>query len=162
MVIVALEDGKVVEGDLNPSSDTDTHLELYRKFPNIGGVVHTHSQWATIWAQAGKDINAYGTTHADYFNGPIPCTRVMTDTEIEGDYELNTGKVIVETFNDMERPARGCPQCGCFRPAGHDGLLHRAAGWRRVPNAGCAFKQTFLPQAWRKRLLRPELENPNL
>lgn len=102
MVIVALEDGKVVEGDLNPSSDTDTHLELYRKFPNIGGVVHTHSQWATIWAQAGKDINAYGTTHADYFNGPIPCTRVMTDTEIEGDYELNTGKVIVETFNDMD------------------------------------------------------------
>lgn len=101
MVIVALEDGKVIEGCLSPSSDTDTHLELYRNFSSIAGVVHTHSQWATIWSQAGRSINAYGTTHADYFSGAIPCTRAMTDLEIEGDYELNTGKVIVETFKDM-------------------------------------------------------------
>ena len=108
MVIVRLEDGAVVEGDLRPSSDTDTHLELYRHFPNIGGVVHTHSQWATSWAQAGRGIQAYGTTQADYFNGEIPCTRPMTDEEIAGDYELNTGKVIVETFktiNPDEMPA---------------------------------------------------------
>ncbi|MDO4288973.1 MAG: L-ribulose-5-phosphate 4-epimerase [Eubacterium sp.] len=102
MVIVRLEDGAVVEGELNPSSDTDTHLELYRHFPNIGGVVHTHSQWATSWAQAGRGIQAYGTTQADYFNGEIPCTRAMTDDEINGAYELNTGKVIVETFKDIE------------------------------------------------------------
>ncbi len=101
MVIVRLEDGEVVEGHLNPSSDTDTHLELYRHFPNIGGVVHTHSQWATSWAQAGRGINAYGTTQADYFNGQIPCTRAMTDDEINGAYELNTGKVIVETFKEL-------------------------------------------------------------
>lgn len=97
MVVVSL-DGTVVEGDLNPSSDTPTHLEFYRNFPNIGGVVHTHSRWATIWAQAGKDINAYGTTHGDYFYGNIPCTRRMTPAEIASEYELNTGKVVVETF----------------------------------------------------------------
>ncbi len=91
-------DGNVVEGDLNPSSDTPTHLELYRQFKNIKGIVHTHSPWATIWAQSGKSINAYGTTHADYFYGPIPCTRKMTPEEIQSEYELNTGKVIVETF----------------------------------------------------------------
>ena len=97
MVVFDL-DGNVVEGDLNPSSDTPTHLELYRQFKNIKGIVHTHSPWATIWAQSGKSINAYGTTHADYFYGPIPCTRKMTPEEIQSEYELNTGKVIVETF----------------------------------------------------------------
>lgn len=97
MVVLDL-DGNVVEGDLNPSSDTPTHLELYRQFKNIKGIVHTHSPWATIWAQSGKSINAYGTTHADYFYGPIPCTRKMTPEEIQSEYELNTGKVIVETF----------------------------------------------------------------
>ncbi len=97
MVVMDLE-GHKVEGELNPSSDTPTHLELYRKFPTIGGVVHTHSRWATIWAQSGRSIPAYGTTHGDYFYGPIPCTRAMTPEEIGGEYELETGKVIVETF----------------------------------------------------------------
>jgi L-ribulose-5-phosphate 4-epimerase len=100
MVVVNL-DGEVVEGNLKPSSDTATHLLLYRKFENIGGVVHTHSEWATSWAQAGLSIPAIGTTHADYFYGEIPCTRKMTNAEIEGQYELETGKVIVETFKDL-------------------------------------------------------------
>jgi len=94
-------DGNKVEGNLNPSSDTPTHLVLYRSFPEIGGIVHTHSRWATIWAQAGKGIPALGTTHADYFYGEIPCTRRMTRKEIEGAYEAETGNVIVETFAGM-------------------------------------------------------------
>lgn len=97
IVVVDLE-GRVVEGRLKPSSDLPTHLELYRAFPGIGGVVHTHSSYATAWAQAGKDIPAEGTTHADYFYGPIPCTRAMTDREISTDYEAETGKVIAECF----------------------------------------------------------------
>lgn len=99
MVLVDLE-GNVVEGDYKPSSDLDTHLEFYRNFPNIGGVVHTHSRWATSFAQAGADLIPLGTTQADYFYGAIPCTRLMTDEEIQGQYELETGKVIVETFNE--------------------------------------------------------------
>lgn len=98
MVVVSLDTGKVVEGSKKPSSDTDTHLALYRAFPEIGGIVHTHSRHATIWAQAGRDLSAWGTTHADYFYGAIPCTRRMTPQEIEGDYELETGNVIVDTF----------------------------------------------------------------
>ncbi|WP_233973181.1 L-ribulose-5-phosphate 4-epimerase [Pectobacterium versatile] len=98
MVVVELESGKVVEGAKKPSSDTDTHRVLYLEFADIGGIVHTHSRHATIWAQAGKDIPAWGTTHADYFYGPIPCTRLMTDEEINGRYEWETGRVIVETF----------------------------------------------------------------
>lgn len=100
-------DGNIIEGQLNPSSDTPTHLVLYRNFKEIGGVVHTHSRWATIWAQAGKYIPALGTTHADYFYGDIPCTRKMTTNEIKGDYEKETGNVIVETFigsNPMQLP----------------------------------------------------------
>ncbi|MCM5558096.1 L-ribulose-5-phosphate 4-epimerase [Pleomorphomonas sp. JP5] len=98
MVIVDLETGKTVEGNLKPSSDTATHLVLYRAFAELGGIVHTHSRHATIWAQAGRDIEAYGTTQADYFYGPVPCTRLMHDKEIAGDYEIETGNVIVETF----------------------------------------------------------------
>ena len=97
MVVVDL-DGKVVEGELNPSSDTPTHVELYKAFPNIGGVVHTHSTYATAFAQAGKDIPNIGTTHADYFYQDIPCTRDMTEAEVKGAYELETGKVIVDEF----------------------------------------------------------------
>ncbi len=93
--------GQVVEGNLKPSSDAATHLVLYRQFQNIGGVVHTHSEWATSWAQAGRSIPAIGTTHADYFYGEIPCTRKMTKEEIEKDYELETGKVIIETFKNL-------------------------------------------------------------
>jgi L-ribulose-5-phosphate 4-epimerase len=100
MAVVDLESGRRVEGALSPSSDTQTHLELYRHFPNIGGVVHTHSRWATIFAQSGLAIPPLGTTHADYFYGEVPCTRRMTEAEIDGDYELETGKVIVETFAD--------------------------------------------------------------
>jgi L-ribulose-5-phosphate 4-epimerase len=95
-------DGNKVEGELNPSSDTPTHLALYKSFPDIGGIVHTHSPWATIWAQAGIAIPALGTTHADYYYGPVPCTRPMTESEIKDDYERQTGHVIVETFKDLD------------------------------------------------------------
>ena len=97
MVVVDL-DGNKVEGDLNPSSDTETHRIFYQKFPNIGGVVHTHSRWATIFSQAGQSVRAYGTTQGDYFYGEIPCTRAMTPEEINGAYEYNTGVVAVERF----------------------------------------------------------------
>ncbi|NLK87735.1 MAG: L-ribulose-5-phosphate 4-epimerase [Clostridiaceae bacterium] len=101
MVVVDLE-GNQVEGDMRPSSDVMTHLELYRSFKNIGGVVHTHSNWATIWAQAARSIPTLGTTHADYFYGEIPCTRNMTEEEIADDYEVHTGTVIAETFRDRD------------------------------------------------------------
>jgi len=100
MVVVDL-DGNVVEGDLNPSSDTPTHLALYRAFPEIGGIVHTHSTYATAWAQAGKDIPNIGTTHSDYFHEAIPCTGDMTEQEVRGEYELETGNVIVRRFRGM-------------------------------------------------------------
>jgi len=100
MVVVDL-DGNVVEGKYKPSSDTATHVVLYKNFPNIGGVVHTHSEWATSWAQAGKSIPAVGTTHADYFYGTVPCTRKMTAEEIKTAYELETGNVIVECFQSQ-------------------------------------------------------------
>lgn len=100
MVVVDLKTGKKVEGELNPSSDTDTHVVLYNAFPEIGGIVHTHSRWATTFAQAGRGIPALGTTHGDYFYGEIPCTRKMTPAEIGGRYEWETGNVIVETFQD--------------------------------------------------------------
>ena len=102
MVVVDLNSGQVVEGRWKPSSDTPTHLELYRRFPEIGGVTHTHSVCAVAFAQAGMDIPALGTTHADYFSGAIPCTRELTQAEVESDYELNTGKVIVETVLSRE------------------------------------------------------------
>lgn len=100
MVVVDL-DGNVIEGNLKPSSDTPTHLVLYRAFPTIGGVVHTHSTYATSWAQAGIDIPNIGTTHADYFSGPIPCTRDMSPDEVKGEYEKETGQVIVERFGKL-------------------------------------------------------------
>lgn len=103
MVVVSLETGETVEGSLNPSSDTPTHLALYRAFPELGGVVHTHSRWATVFAQAGRDLPPLGTTHADHFYGAVPCTRAMRREEIEGapgHYERETGRVIVETFEE--------------------------------------------------------------
>ena len=102
LVVVDLATGKKIEGDLKPSSDTETHLELYKNFPNIGGVVHTHSRWATIFAQGKKSIPALGTTHGDYFYGTIPCTRAMTLDEINGEYERETGRLIVETCNNFD------------------------------------------------------------
>ena len=118
LVVMDLNCNKV-EGDLNPSSDTRTHLELYKAFPDIGGVVHTHSPHAVAWAQAGRDIPAFGTTHADYFYGPIPCARALTQEEIDEDYEKNTGKVIIEEFTKrgiqpMHVPAVICSSHGPF------------------------------------------------
>ena len=112
-------DGNQIEGELNPSSDTKTHLELYKAFPEIGGIVHTHSLYAVAWAQSRRDIPCYGTTHADYFYGDIPCARNLTQEEIDEDYERNTGKVIVETFrtrgiNPMYVPAVICSNHGPF------------------------------------------------
>ena len=116
MVVIDLN-GNKVEGDYNPSSDTPTHLELYKAFPKIGGVVHTHSPWATSWAQAGRSIPCYGTTHADYFYGEIPCARSLTEEEINGEYEKNTGLVIIETFqgkDPMHIPGVLCTNHGPF------------------------------------------------
>jgi len=107
MVVLDLA-GKVVQGSLNPSSDTPTHLELYRNFKEVGGICHTHSLYATMWAQACRPIPCFGTTHADHFYGPVPLTDVMTEKEVEGDYELNTGRVIVRLFKNsdpMQTPA---------------------------------------------------------
>lgn len=108
MVVVDM-DGNVVEGDLKPSSDTPTHIELYKSFPEISGITHTHSRWATIMAQAKLDVKASGTTHADYFYGPVPVTRDMTKEEIEGEYEKNTGLVIIETFKERNIKANEVP-----------------------------------------------------
>lgn len=104
MVVLDLE-GNVVDGKWKPSSDTPTHLELYKAFPDCGGIVHTHSRWATSFAQAGRGIAAMGTTHGDYFYGEIPCTRPMTDEEIKGEYEKETGKVIIEAFEGKDPAA---------------------------------------------------------
>ncbi len=109
MVVVSLETGKVVDGNLKPSSDTATHLCLYRAFQNIGGVVHTHSLFATSWAQAQRGLPSYGTTQADYWYGDVPCTRLLKPSEIKADYEANTGKVIVETFKKLKFDAMQHP-----------------------------------------------------
>lgn len=114
MVVVALENGGILEGKLKPSSDTATHLALYRAFKNIGGIVHTHSKYATAWAQARRPIPALGTTHADYFHGPVPITRLLTAREIAEDYEGNTGNVIVDTF-----AAEKCDSCPGVLVASH-------------------------------------------
>ncbi len=118
MVVMDL-DGNRIEGKYKPSSDTPTHIELYKKYPEIGGIVHTHSTEATAWAQACRDIPLYGTTHADYFYGPIPCARLLKKEEIEGGYERNTGRVIIETLehrgiNPMHTPAVLCAGHGPF------------------------------------------------
>lgn len=116
MVVMNLE-GEKIEGSLNPSSDTPTHIELYKAFKNLGGIVHTHSPWATSWAQAGRSIPCYGTTHADYFYGEIPCARSLTEEEVNGDYEKNTGLVIVQTFQEkdpIDAPGVLCANHGPF------------------------------------------------
>ncbi len=149
MVVVDLETGKRVEGQWKPSSDTDTHLALYRAFPKLGGVVHTHSRWATTFAQAGRAIPAMGTTQGDYFYGDIPCTRKMTPAEIEGSYELETGNVIIETFQGME-------------PMDIPGVLvhsHGPFAWGKDPlnavhNAVVMEEVAFMD--WHTMLLNPE------
>ena len=148
MVVIDM-DGRVVEGSLRPSSDTPTHLELYKASEAIGGVVHTHSRWATVFAQAGRDIPALGTTHADYFFGPIVCTRDMTKEEIEGPYEKMTGLVIVETFAES-------------RPEEVPGVLVRSHGpfaWgadahEAVHNAVVMEEVAFM--CWHSELINPE------
>lgn len=112
MVLIDLE-GNKVEGHYNPSSDTATHLELYKAFPQIGGIVHTHSSYATIWAQAGRDIPCYGTTHADYIYGAVPCVRNLTKEEIDAAYEQNTGTLIVTEFQRMEKDPMAVPAVLC-------------------------------------------------
>ncbi len=124
MVVVDLE-GNIVEGNLRPSSDTPTHLALYTEYREIGGVVHTHSEWATSWAQAGNDIPCYGTTHSDYFYGDIPCTRKLTDEEINGEYEFETGNVIIETLSERN-----------YRPLEMPGVIvynHGPFTWGKSP-----------------------------
>ena len=148
MVIMDL-DGNKIEGKYNPSSDTPTHLELYKAFPNIGGIVHTHSPWATSWAQAGRGIPCYGTTHADYMYGEIPCVRCLTKEEIDGAYEKNTGLLIAEYFkeNDYEAvPAVLCENHGPFT-WGRDGheAVHNAVVLEEVAKMA-ARCETINPQ----------------
>ena len=148
MTVVDL-DGRVVEGRLNPSSDTRTHLELYRAFPQIGGVVHTHSTYATAWAQAGQDLPCYGTTHAGYFYGPVPCARALTPEEVEADYEGNTGRVVVETFR-----ARG------LDPVAVPGVLCRNHGpftWGKDP-AQAVYHAAVLEETARMALLTRQID----
>lgn len=113
MMVVMDLNGNKVEGNLNPSSDTATHLELYKAFPEIGGIVHTHSSYATSWAQAGRDIPCYGTTHADYIYGPVPCVRCLTKEEIEDAYEENTGHLIVNEFKRLGKDPKAVPAVLC-------------------------------------------------
>jgi len=151
MVVLDL-DGNVRQGTYKPSSDTPTHLELYRRYPEIGGIVHTHSRWATTWAQAYLDLPAFGTTHADYFYGDVPCTRNLSEAEIANDYELNTGKVIIETFEQ-----RG------LSPAAVPGVLvasHGPFAWGK--NAADAVHNAVVLEecsmmGLNARILRPEL-----
>lgn len=148
MVVVDLN-GNVVEGNLNPSSDTPTHIELYKKYPDIGGIVHTHSTFATIWAQSGRDLPAYGTTHADYFYGTIPCTRKMTEEEIKGEYEKETGSVIIETFEKREIKTKNVPAV----------LVHSHGPFTWGKNASEAVHNTVVLEEVAKMALNTELLN---
>ena len=150
MVVVDL-DGKVVEGKYNPSSDTPTHVELYKAFPNIGGIVHTHSRWATTYAQSEKSIPVLGTTHADTFYGPVPCTRPMTSAEINGEYEKETGSVIVETFAKLDPDAvPGVLVCG------HGPFTWGATPDKAVHNSVVLEEVAFM--AWHALMFNPELK----
>ncbi len=175
MVLLDL-DGNVVDGSLNPSSDTPTHLELYRRFPAIGGVAHTHSTFAVAFAQAARDIQPYGTTHADFAYGAIPCTRDMTEAEIEGEYELNTGKVIAECFDSRsidpeavpavlvrshgpftwgKKRCRGSQKFSSPRGRRQGRLPQRAH--ERSDGEYFSSEEALFQKARRKRLLRPKM-----
>ena len=150
MVVVDLTSGAVVEGKWKPSSDTDTHLALYRAFPCIGGIVHTHSPWATTYAQACRGIPALGTTHGDYFYGEIPCTRKMTPEEIAGQYELETGNVIIETFR--ERSAEQIPAVLVYS---HGPFAWGKDAMEAVHNAVVLENLAFM--AWHTQQLAPDV-----
>lgn len=151
MVLIDL-DGNKVEGKLNPSSDTPTHLELYRNFQSIGGVCHTHSSYATSWAQSGRSIKCYGTTHADYFYGDIPCLRCLTAEEIEEAYELNTGKLIVNEFKRLGIDPDAVPACLCKN--------HGPFSWGK--NGKKAVESAVVLEEVAKMAYRTELINPRL
>lgn len=142
-------DGKQVEGSLNPSSDTKTHLELYRAFPEIGGIVPTHSTYAVAWAQAGQDIPCYGTTHADYFHGPVPCARHLTPEEIDEDYEGNTGRVILETFRERGLEPAHIPAVIC--------RSHGPFAWGKDP-AQAVYHGAVLEEVARMALLTRQVD----
>ncbi|MDF2844082.1 MAG: L-ribulose-5-phosphate 4-epimerase [Herbinix sp.] len=151
MVVVDLE-GNRIEGNYKPSSDTATHIELYKKYPEIGGIVHTHSTWATSWAQAGRSIPLYGTTHADYFYGPIPCARSLTEEEINTEYEKNTGLVIIETLEK-----------GNIKPKSMPGILctnHGPFTWGK--DAHEAVHNAVVLEELAKMSCYSELINPNI
>ena len=153
LVVVDLHTGATVEGALNPSSDTKTHLELYKAFPALGGVVHTHSPHAVAWAQSGEDIPCYGTTHADYFYGPIPCARHLTQEELDEDYERGTGKVIVETFHTRKLDPVAVPAVICHS--------HGPFTWGKDP-AQAVYHAVVLEEVARMamftRMVRPQAE----
>lgn len=155
MVVVDLVSGERLEGKWKPSSDTATHLALYRAFPEIGGVVHTHSVCAAAFAQAGMDIPALGTTHADYFYGPVPCTRGLTEEEVNGDYEANTGAVIVETVRARRREPLSVP-----------GVVVRSHGpfaWGKDPAEAvyhAVVLETVADMAWKTLQLNPKAAMP--
>ncbi len=151
MVIVDL-DGNVVEGNMNPSSDTPTHIELYKAFPGIGGVVHTHSSYATSFAQAGRDIPCYGTTHADYIYGDVPCVRNLTKNEIEDDYEKNTGILIVNEFKRLNKDYEAVPCVLCKN--------HGPFTWGKDPHE--AVHNAVVLEEVAKMALRCELINPKV
>lgn len=155
MVVVELSSGRKVEGKLNPSSDTATHLELYRNFRNIGGIVHTHSRWAVSFAQAGLPVEALGTTHADYFYGDIPCTRMMKKKEINGEaghYEEETGKVIVETFEKEKISPDDIP---AVLVHSHGPFTWGTSPVNAVHNAVVLEEVSFM--AWHTQVLNPDI-----
>lgn len=151
MVVLDLQ-GNKVEGDMRPSSDTPTHIALYNQYPDLGGVVHTHSRWATVWAQAGMSIPPLGTTHADYFYGAIPCTRRLTQEEIEGEYELNTGKVIIETFTNLGINPVHVPGVVCYS--------HGPFSWGKDPDE--AVHNAVVMEEVAMMALNTKLLNPSI
>lgn len=152
-IVVVDFEGNVVSGTYRPSSDTATHLEIYKNFPQAGGIVHTHSRWATIWAQACRDLPAMGTTHADYFYGPVPCTRQLTEEEIAQAYEMNTGRVIIEIFKQKGIDPGALP---AVLVAGHGpftwGKDANEAVYHAVVLEECAM------MAWHTQMLNPGLD----
>lgn len=153
MVVVSLETGETVEGNYKPSSDTPTHLELYKAFPSIRGIVHTHSRWATMMSQAGMVIPALGTTHGDYFYGEIPVTRQMTPTEINGEYELETGTVIIERFNEHNIDYSDVPAVLVYS---HGPFAWGNSPHNAVHNAVVLEEVAFM--AWHDLLIKPNIK----